>query len=181
MLTAEVSGVQSHPGVFCCAKHFAANNMETNRGEINEIISVRALREIYLPGWRMCAQSAYPNGAYMSAYNQINGTYCGENYDLLMHLIRGEWGWQGLVMDDYTPWFFLCWRDLTVCPQRGNDLVMPGNTANNVLPVPFIPLENPVAAMEYDGITAPFQSDTYLMLLALRNGTLLLGDLQRSA
>ena len=180
MLTAEVSGVQSHPGVFCCAKHFAANNMETNRGEINEIISVRALREIYLPGWRMCAQSEHPNGAYMSAYNQINGTYCGENYDLLMHLIRGEWGWQGLVMDDYTPWFFLCWRDLTVCPQMGNDLVMPGNTANNVSPVPFIPLENPAAKLEYDGIKAPFQSDTYLMLLALRNGTLLLGDLQRS-
>lgn len=181
MLTAEVSGVQSHPGVFCCAKHFAANNMETNRGEINEVISVRALREIYLPGWRMCAESESPNGAYMSAYNQINGTYCGENYDLLMHLIRGEWGWQGLVMDDYTPWFFLCWRDLTVCPQMGNDLVMPGNTANNVSPVPFIPLENPVADMVYDGVRAPFQSDTYLMLSALKNGTLLLGDLQRSA
>ena len=57
---------------------------------------------------------------------------------------------------------------------------MPGNTANNVSPVPFISLENPTAKLEYDGVKAPFQSDTYLMLLALQNGTLLLGDLQRS-
>ena len=181
MLTAEVSGVQQHPGVFCCAKHFAANNMETNRGALNEVVSVRALREIYLPGWRMCAQSETPNGAFMSAYNKINGTCCGENFDLLMHLIRGEWGWNGLVMDDYTPWFFLCWRDLTLCPQNGNDLIMPGNTADNVSAVPFVPLENPVASMEYHGVHAPFQSDTYLMLKALEDGTLLLGDLQRSA
>ena len=181
MLTAEVSGVESRGGVFCCAKHFAANNMETNRGEVNEVISERALREIYLAGWRMCAESQYPNAAFMSAYNQINGTYCGESYDLLTHLIRGEWKWDGFVMDDYTPWFFLCWRDLTICPQIGNDLVMPGNTANNVMPVPFIPLENPVTKMEYEGVTAPFQSDTYLMMIALRDGKLLLGDLQKSA
>lgn len=181
MLTAEVRGVQSQGGVFCCVKHFAANGMETNRGEINEVISERALREIYLPGWRMCAQSEDPNGSFMSAYNQINGVYCGESYDLLMHLIRGEWHWDGMVMDDYTPWFFLCWRDLTVCPQMGNDLVMPGNTANNVMPVPFVPMENPVTKLEYEGVTAPFQSDSYLMLAALRDGRLLLGDLQRSA
>ena len=181
MLTAEVSGVQSRGGVFCCAKHFAANNMETNRGSVNEVISPRALREIYLPGWRMCAQSEYPNGAFMSAYQQINGRYCGENYDLLTHLIRGEWKWDGMVMDDYTPWFFLCWRDLTICPRVGNDLVMPGNTSDNVMPVPFVPLENPVPKMEYDGKTGPFQSDTYLMHIALRDGKLLLGDLQRSA
>ncbi|MDD6023076.1 MAG: glycoside hydrolase family 3 N-terminal domain-containing protein [Oscillospiraceae bacterium] len=181
MLTAEVSGVQSQGGVFCCAKHFAANGMETNRGEVNEVMTERTLREIYLPGWRMCAQSEYPNASFMSAYNQINGTYCGENYDLLTHLIRGEWKWGGFVMDDYTPWFFLCWRDLTICPQVGNDLVMPGNTSNNLMPVPFIPLENPVNDMEFEGVTAPFQSDTYLMHIALRDGKLLLGDLQRSA
>ena len=181
MLTAEVSGVQSKGGVFCCAKHFAANNMETNRGEVNEIISERALREIYLPGWRMCAQSEHPNASFMSAYQQINGTYCGENYDLLTHLIRGEWKWDGFVMDDYTPWFFLCWRDLSICPRVGNDLVMPGNTSDNVMPVPFVPMENPIAKMEYEGVTGPFQSDTYLMHIALRDGTLLLGDLQKSA
>ena len=181
MLTAEVSGVQSRGGVFCCAKHFAANNMETNRGEVNEVISERALREIYLPGWRMCAQSEYPNGSFMSAYQQINGVFCGESYDLLTHLIRGEWKWDGMVMDDYTPWFFLCWRDLTKCPQVGNDLVMPGNTSDNVMPVPFVPMDNPVTSMDLDGKTGPFQSDTYLMSIALRNGTLLLGDLQKSA
>lgn len=181
MLTAEVAGVQSQGGVFCCVKHFAANNMETNRGEVNEIISERALREIYLPGWRMCAQSEYPNASFMSAYQQINGTYCGENYDLLTHLIRGEWKWDGFVMDDYTPWFFLCWRDLTVCPQVGNDLVMPGNTSDNVMAVPFVPMENPVTKMEFAGKTGPFQSDSYLMHIALRDGKLLLGDLQKSA
>lgn len=181
ILTAEVSGVQSQEGVFCCVKHFAANNMETNRGEVNEVISQRALREIYLPGWRMCAQSDYPNGSFMSAYQQINGVYCGESYDLLTHLIRGEWKWDGMVMDDYTPWFFLCWRDLTLCPQVGNDLVMPGNTSDNVMPVPFVPMENPIPKMEYEGVKGPFQSDTYLMHIALRDGKLLLGDLQKSA
>lgn len=181
MLTAEVGGVQDCGGVFTCAKHFTANGMETNRGEVNEVISERAIREIYLSGWRMCAQSAQPNGSFMSAYQQINGHYCGENYDLLSHVIRGEWKWDGMVMDDYTPWFFLSWRDLTVCPQIGNDLVMPGNTSDNVMPVPFIPMENPVASMEIMGKKAPFQSDTYLMMDALNKGTLLLGDLQRSA
>lgn len=49
------------------------------------------------------------------------------------------------------------------------------------MPVPFVPMENPVTKLEYEGVTAPFQSDSYLMLAALRDGRLLLGDLQRSA
>ena len=50
-----------------------------------------------------------------------------------------------------------------------------------MMPVPFVPMENPVPKMEYEGVKGPFQSDTYLMHIALRDGKLLLGDLQKSA
>ena len=181
MLTAEVSGVQSNDGVFCCMKHFATNNMESNRGSVNNVITERALREIYLTPWRLCIESDSPAGAIMTAYNQINDKFCGESFDLCTALTRGEWGYDGLIMDDYTPWFFTAWRDLVKSVRVGNNLIMPGNTTNNVSSGPLGDVENPAASLVYHDVAAPFQSDSYLMMIDLEEGEMLLGEMQRSA
>ncbi len=93
-----VRGVQSQ-GVAANVKHFAANNQETNRQGINEIITERALHELYLPGFEACVRAGC--ATVMAAYNQINGVPCTENKWLLTELLREDWGFGGLVMSDW--------------------------------------------------------------------------------
>lgn len=94
-----VKGIQSQH-VAACIKHFAANNQEVNRGVINEIIDERALREIYLPAFKVAIQQG---NAYtiMSAYNKINGYWCSENDFLLDKVLKTEWGFKGVVISDW--------------------------------------------------------------------------------
>ena len=87
-------------GVSSCAKHFAANNQEFDRGSINEIIDERTLREIYLPSFRASVQEAGVL-AVMGAYNQINGQHCCENEHLLNEILKDEWGFKGVVISDW--------------------------------------------------------------------------------
>ena len=94
-----VKGIQSQH-VAACIKHFAANNQEVNRSDINEIIDERALREIYLPAFKVAIQQG---NAYtiMSAYNKINGYWCSENDFLLDKVLKTEWGFKGVVISDW--------------------------------------------------------------------------------
>jgi beta-glucosidase len=94
-----IHGEQSQD-VSSCVKHFAANNQEHQRGSINEEISERALREIYLPAFKAAVQEG---GVWcvMGAYNQVNGQHCCENDYLLNQVLKGDWGFKGLVMSDW--------------------------------------------------------------------------------
>jgi len=122
--------VQAHPGRGVTIKHLAANNQETNRYYSNSRVSERALREIYLRGFGICAARAQP-AAVMTSYNLINGVHSAENRGLIEDFLRAECGFRGIVMTDW-----VMDMDNLGSPHRrtradhvaaaGGDLFMPG-------------------------------------------------------
>jgi len=99
MAVAYIRGEQAQ-GVASCAKHFAANNQETNRGTIDVEMDDRTLREIYLPAFRAAVQQAGVL-CVMGAYNQFRGQHCCQNDYLLNKVLKGEWGFTGMVISDW--------------------------------------------------------------------------------
>lgn len=122
-----INGMQAQ-GVGAVVKHFAANNQETRRQTVNEIISPRALREIYFPGFEYAMEKARP-WAVMSSYPSINGTPASQNAWLLKDVLRDQWKFNGLVMSD---WYGV--SDPVRALQNGNDLNMPGGLSKKDTP-----------------------------------------------
>ena len=127
---AVVDGIQS-AGAAACPKHFACNNQETNRNKTDSVLTERALREIYLKGFEICVKLAVPQ-CIMTSYNKINGVWGHYHYDLVKTILRGEWGYEGLVITDW-------WMQYASSPEfpklTGNayrvrarvDVLMPGS------------------------------------------------------
>ena len=118
-------GVQSVPGVGTTIKHFACNNQEDNRMGSNSIVSERALREIYLRGFEIAVKTAQPM-CIMTSYNLINGIHTANSYDLCTTVARDEWGFEGIIMTDWTTTTAGGSKPF-VCAIAGNDLIMPAN------------------------------------------------------
>ncbi len=130
MGTAIVNGVQSK-GVAACPKHYAANNQEHNRIFSDSRVSERALREIYLRGFQIMIEKSRPQ-TIMTSYNKINGVWGHYSYDLVTTILRGEFGFDGLVMTDW--WMrmvedpnFPALRDSAYRVRGGIDVLMPGS------------------------------------------------------
>ena len=123
--TAYTKGVQSQ-GVGVSAKHFAVNSQESDRTKVDERLSQRALRELYLKGFEMMVRESNP-WTIMSSYNKVNGQYSQNNKDLLTTILRDEWGFQGIVMTDWIGKRADLPTETEV--QAGNDLLMPGYPA----------------------------------------------------
>ncbi|MEI6948227.1 glycoside hydrolase family 3 C-terminal domain-containing protein [Paraflavisolibacter sp. H34] len=94
-----IKGVQDQ-GVSACLKHYAANNQEKDRGHIDVQMSERALREIYLPGFKAAVTEGGVN-TVMGAYNKFRGQWATHNHFLVNGVLKGEWGFQGLLMSDW--------------------------------------------------------------------------------
>ena len=99
MAASYVRGIQRR-GVHACPKHFAGNSQELRRMAMNAVVDERTLREIYLTGFEIAVKESRAR-SIMTSYNQVNGTYANENKHLLQDILRGEWGFGGLVVTDW--------------------------------------------------------------------------------
>jgi beta-glucosidase len=115
------AGVQSYPGIGVTLKHFWGNSQEANRKNVNDVISERASREIYLKGFEIAVRLAKPFGI-MNSYNEVNGWSTPDSYDTNIDILRGEWGYTGFVMTD---WSSTSATEF-ICMHAGDDLIMPG-------------------------------------------------------
>ena len=122
---AYINGVQSQ-GAGVSAKHFAVNSQETDRTSVDERVSQRAARELYLRGFEIAVRESNP-WTIMASYNKVNGQFSMGNHDLLTKILREDWGYKGIVMTD---WIGIREGLPTIAEvQAGNDLMEPGQPA----------------------------------------------------
>lgn len=119
MAAAYVRGVQSE-GAGTSIKHFAVNSQETERTSVDERVSQRALRELYLRGFEIAVREGKP-WTVMASYNRVNGPLAQESHDLLTDVLRTDWGYEGMVMTDW-----IGQRNTGAQVHAGNDLMEPG-------------------------------------------------------
>jgi beta-glucosidase len=113
-----VEGLQSR-GVSATVKHFAANNSEYDRRNLDTLVDERTLRELYLPAFEAAVKEAH-TGAVMSSYNLLNGDYTAENHHLVSDILKNEWGFKGIFMSDWEAAY-----DGVKAANAGLDLEMP--------------------------------------------------------
>ncbi|MFI1563748.1 glycoside hydrolase family 3 protein [Streptomyces sp. NPDC020490] len=114
-----VAGVQSG-GVGTTVKHYVANDAETDRFTVNNLVSERALRELYLAPFEIIVENAHPWGI-MTAYNTVNGATMTEHHYLVNEVLRGEWGFDGYNVSDW-----MAARSTKRAIEGGLDVAMPG-------------------------------------------------------
>jgi beta-glucosidase len=110
-------GLERH--AIACVKHFALNSIDSSRFLVDVQATPRVLHELYLPHFRDCVEAGA--GSVMSAYNQVNGRWCGEHPELLEGILKRRWGFQGFVVTD----FIFGLRDGVAGLLAGQDLEMP--------------------------------------------------------
>lgn len=137
-----VSGIQSN-GVGATIKHFFGNESESNRLFVNVIATPRALREIYLRGFKIAIKESKP-WAVMTSYNKVNGKYVNQRKDALTNILRDEWQYDGLVMSDwfagnvapldsnFKPTQSYDYRAAATMIKAGNNLIEPGDVVNDL-------------------------------------------------
>ena len=163
MAAAAVRGIQ-RSGRSACPKHFACNNQELERTQNDSIVSERALREIYLRSFEICVKEGTPL-CLMTSYNKINGVWSHYNYDLATTVLRGEWGYRGVVMTDWwmrrskSPEFPLL-RDNAYRVRAQVDVLMPGDQGH---------------------LVKKYHSDGTLLETLGKKGGITRGELERSA
>ena len=106
--------------VGACLKHLVANESETDRNTVNSVVSEATLRELYLLPFEIAVEDSDP-WAIMAAYNDVNGVPATEQHHVINEIVKGEWGYSGLVMSD---WFAT--KTAAAAANGGLDLVMPG-------------------------------------------------------
>lgn len=145
-------------------KHFACNNQEKHRSKVDAIVSERALREIYLKGFEIAVKQGGAN-SIMTSYNPINGHWAASNYDMNTTILRGEWGFKGIVMTDW--WAIM------------NDVVH-GGAADRKYMNWMVRAQNDLymVVSNYGAEINAYDDNT---LESLENGSLTRGELQRSA
>ncbi len=155
----KISSYFTKNGFFATLKHFAVNSQELGRRDENEVLSERALREIYLKPFEIAVKGGSVK-AIMTSYNRINGIHTSGNYDLTTTILRDDWGYDGFVMTD--------WGTTMDDPNNGTD--------KNTNLATMVKAQNDIYKVKGD--SALCEDD---QLESLKNGYLTLGELQRSA
>ena len=167
MAAAITLGVQSIPGVGTTIKHFACNNQEDNRMSSNSIVSERALREIYLRGFEIAIKAAQPM-CIMTSYNLINSIHTANSYDLCTIVARNEWGFEGIIMTDWTT-TTAGGSKSSACAIAGNDLIMPANQ---------IDIDNIMAALKDGSLPRSIARDCAARLIKVIFQTIGMEDIE---
>ncbi len=129
-------GIERH--AIACVKHFALNSIDSSRFLVDVQASPRVLHELYLPHFRACVEAGA--GSVMSAYNRVNGIWCGQHPQLLTEILKRRWGFRGLVVTD----FIFGLRDGVAGLLAGQDLEMPfGMILQGSLPEALEPAQEP--------------------------------------
>lgn len=161
MAAAQTRGL-ANAGVSGTIKHFAANDQETARSDADSVVSERALREVHLKPFEMAVKQGSAS-TIMTAYNPVNGHWAASNYDLNTTILRGEWGYTGVVMSDW-------WAKMNHNAEGGQ--------ADRTFTSFMLRAQNDLYMVVANAAENPLEDNT---LAALEKGDLTLGELQRAA